>query len=1468
MTCLEPGSVQYGDASLMHVQNASWRRHANRPLAAAATALWCTVATASPEGGTFIHGDGSITSYGGGVVTVVELLGPDRFVVGWNDFDVAAGETVTFNGVDFTVLNTINTGAPSTTWAIDGTVNAPGGDVWFVNPAGVMFGASSVLDVGGLLAAAGTVNTADFVAGNDLFNLTGDVSFAGTMSTANGFADRVVLLGHHVDNTGLLQGNVIAMASGDTIRLIDLGTRITLEIDGTLMNGATAAAGTQASMNGVALVSNHGRIETSNAGQVLLASGDALGAMLGGLAIEHDGEIVSAGGTVELLALDGTVRTDQSWAGGNAFVANAGLISTSSESGGGDVTLAGPAVVIGGAIRSQGGSGDGGGTVAVRASGSIVLAGNDIAGWNNSAAGHAGTGSISVVGGSGAHSGGTITLDAGDGRVIGSAFGGLTAVGGLTGGNGGDVDVRGGELQWNTRVRASAVNGSAGSVAYASTHALRITDDGSAAEADFNDLLAGASGDAFLGAQLSQALGYVDSNISVASGDRLTFETSIAGLPNGGPTRLTGDAIFSGTDIVLADTTGRTELQAGGELALLGEITMQNSDAVLLAGQRDGVSGTELGGSIRATGTYRGNLDLSSPGGVHINGDIGADGGEIGSLILRSVGDLEFIGTSHTIHAQRDVTFASIDGGDLAVSLMGDLSVQADGDIVFGDRLTITGNESLSAIAGGHLDNRAVADIAGDLTFIGGTLGNHKAITVGGDLVLGATSGTLQTNHALLVAGSIGITGKNGVALNAQVEAGGSVDIASSGGDVSIDGALNAGGALAISAQGGIQSTAVISVQGAEAERSIISVESGGDIALGGALLALGHDVVLQAGGSLQATQIEATTLTATAGGNSSFGILSVTSDVVSESVGDLTLAGNVEAGGLAFSALSITQIAGTTLQQFGEGTLELQATDDIVLAGDVLGGEVLSVNAGNNLTIGGQASASRVGIQAGNTLVLDGAAIASHDSGVIGGVSLHIEAPTINVVNDSTVVAAAGELVVVGVEADASTLANVQLLDAALHIETDYGPLVFLATADGNGDLSLESTAGVLYVGGDLGSTSALASISLEGANGVQLGGLVPLESSAEQFDVHTIHAQGDISLQIEDLNAIPEGIATILGFSDAMSITSDDGDIRIGNNQGFVQLGDLAMQASGGVYATDITALGDLVIAASSLHVHKREPMELVDSDGSLVTSPQSSFVAGGDVLVNVGAIIETGPGGSPLFGALGVVTGVPDDQLATPMAFGRDDLVFGGHGGTTSLLLQWLEATDPEDPTLIAAESQSTQVTPEVVLLEANDDLVTEEALSEMGIVLRPLETSKGNTTRLARPGEVTVDLVSGPGPAQVGRVVVTRTRLLRSQVQLAVDGWRSAWADGAGTKALGVARPAAITSAPAQQLTVARAQATSDALALGQLRQKLQATYRHLSLAGLTPSELQASKQYVINSLIAQGAPVDAAVAALR
>lgn len=69
-------------------------------------------------------------------------------VIKWDSFDIGGSATVNFRGPqDFNTLNYVNSGAAS---QIYGTINAQGGNIFIVNPAGVQIGNSAQINVGSL----------------------------------------------------------------------------------------------------------------------------------------------------------------------------------------------------------------------------------------------------------------------------------------------------------------------------------------------------------------------------------------------------------------------------------------------------------------------------------------------------------------------------------------------------------------------------------------------------------------------------------------------------------------------------------------------------------------------------------------------------------------------------------------------------------------------------------------------------------------------------------------------------------------------------------------------------------------------------------------------------------------------------------------------------------------------------------------------------------------------------------------------------------------------------------------------------------------------------------------------------------------------------------------------------------------------------------------------------------------------
>lgn len=108
---------------------------------------------ALPQGGVFAGGDaaGSIKQNGNFELNVNQNF--QNAVIKWDSFDVGGSATVNFTAADayknnFNTLNYVNSGASAS--QIYGTINAQGGNIYIVNPAGVQIGNSAQINVGSL----------------------------------------------------------------------------------------------------------------------------------------------------------------------------------------------------------------------------------------------------------------------------------------------------------------------------------------------------------------------------------------------------------------------------------------------------------------------------------------------------------------------------------------------------------------------------------------------------------------------------------------------------------------------------------------------------------------------------------------------------------------------------------------------------------------------------------------------------------------------------------------------------------------------------------------------------------------------------------------------------------------------------------------------------------------------------------------------------------------------------------------------------------------------------------------------------------------------------------------------------------------------------------------------------------------------------------------------------------------------
>src|SRR5690242_11364129 len=127
-----------------------------------------------PQGGHVVAGHATIDHHGASTI----ITAGNGAIINYQSFNIGAGETVRFvqPGSNSRVLNRITGPDPS---RILGTLLA-NGIVYIVNPAGVYFAHGSLVDVGGIYAAAGRISNDDFLSSANRFtNLRGTVENRG-----------------------------------------------------------------------------------------------------------------------------------------------------------------------------------------------------------------------------------------------------------------------------------------------------------------------------------------------------------------------------------------------------------------------------------------------------------------------------------------------------------------------------------------------------------------------------------------------------------------------------------------------------------------------------------------------------------------------------------------------------------------------------------------------------------------------------------------------------------------------------------------------------------------------------------------------------------------------------------------------------------------------------------------------------------------------------------------------------------------------------------------------------------------------------------------------------------------------------------------------------------------------------------------------------------------------------------------
>lgn len=205
-----------------HTTRRSTRGQQLRPKAAALAVAACfsSMVWANPTNPTVVHGTASFQQAG----NILNVTNSHNAIINWGSFSIGVNELTRFiqPSALSAVLNRVTGQDPS---AILGALQS-NGKVFLLNPNGIVFGAGSQINVGGLVASTLNLSNADFLAGR--MNFTdgagaGSVLNQGSINAAGG---PVYMVGNAVTNQGIITspGGEVILAAGNSVELVNPGT--------------------------------------------------------------------------------------------------------------------------------------------------------------------------------------------------------------------------------------------------------------------------------------------------------------------------------------------------------------------------------------------------------------------------------------------------------------------------------------------------------------------------------------------------------------------------------------------------------------------------------------------------------------------------------------------------------------------------------------------------------------------------------------------------------------------------------------------------------------------------------------------------------------------------------------------------------------------------------------------------------------------------------------------------------------------------------------------------------------------------------------------------------------------------------------------------------------------------------------------------------------------------------------------
>lgn len=736
-----------------------------------------------------------------------------KYIGHTSGFNIASNESVYLNQpVNGMALIRILGNNPT---EIYGHLNATG-QLFLINPNGVIFGGTANVSVGSIVASALNITNKDFLQNNFQFQagaVTGDVINRGVIKAKDdGY---IVMLGKTVDNSGTLVANngSVVLASAQTAVLDFYG-------NGLVKANLTAQAAE-------AVIKNSGRIQ-ADGGLVQMATNARSAA-------------INVSGIVEanqLVQRDGVIRLE---GGDNSSVTVTGqLIAQGVNTTGGTIEVTGEqiAVMNGASLNASGDTGGG-----------TIMVGGDYQGKNdaiyNATTTYVSSDASIVADAIKQGDGGKVIVWAND---LTGYFGNISSQGGASGGNGGFVEVSGKQnLEFQGAVNVAAVNGTGGTVlldpaniilSNASTPSLFNQATGTP---DISYASPGTTTTINVGKVSGFDQLYLQATNDITVSNALTM------------TNLQGSILFqAGHDVNInaavtaGSSTGSVQLEAGNNININANTTSGQFGTVTLTADADNSGAGNIAIGANITGSA--GVTLSAVNITHTAGNINTTGnttlGLAGSVTINATGDVDLGNANINAYGTTYGSAAGANGGTVNItansfSMTGNINTSGSDSAVNngiggqGGAVTINtaNNASVGNIttgAGSAGSQSTISALSGSVavTSKGGSIStgnisaNGGANDFGGNVTLTASSGTvtagtintnagaMRNNKDGVSAGDINISAGQGITLS-------TINASGANGNGANQSGGNAGRVTLVSTAGDINMAAITSQSGA-----------------------------------------------------------------------------------------------------------------------------------------------------------------------------------------------------------------------------------------------------------------------------------------------------------------------------------------------------------------------------------------------------------------------------------------------------------------------------------------------------------------------------------------------------------------------------------------------------------------------------------------------------------------------------